>query len=160
MLKLRGLKFRYDKKPILRGVSLRVDSGEFIGILGQNGSGKSTLLKVIYGLHDLESGTIKLNDRKVLGPAYNHVPGDKEMQLVTQDSEVHPYMTVIENIESYFKLRTKNKLFYNKLLNLKSPADCYLCMVVRATLSSSSSTFLFPVLGMNEWSGVCLYQKH
>src|SRR3954465_14190683 len=50
LLEVKDLAVRYDKAVILGGVSLRVEPGEFVGLVGPNGAGKSTLLRAISGL--------------------------------------------------------------------------------------------------------------
>src|SRR3954467_194673 len=50
LLEVKDLAVRYDKAVILNGVSLHVDEGEFVGLVGPNGPGKSTLLRAISGL--------------------------------------------------------------------------------------------------------------
>lgn len=72
--------------------------GEIVGIVGKSGSGKTTLLKCIYGLEDLAAGEIRLDDKKILGPSYNLIPGDENMKFVSQDFYVLDNHTVEENI--------------------------------------------------------------
>jgi len=55
-----GLVVAYDGRPVLRAVSLRVEAGEVVAILGANGSGKSTLVKAILGLLPLRAGEVRL----------------------------------------------------------------------------------------------------
>ena len=62
-LKVNNLKFRIDKKEILKNISFDVPKGSFIGIIGPNGSGKSTLLKNIYRLYKPYSGEILLDNK-------------------------------------------------------------------------------------------------
>ena len=62
-LKVNNLKFRIDKKEILKNISFEVPKGSFIGIIGPNGSGKSTLLKNIYRLYKPYSGEILLDNK-------------------------------------------------------------------------------------------------
>ncbi len=52
--------FSYDKEPILEDVTLSVDRGEFIGIIGPNGGGKTTLLRLILGLITPDRGTVRV----------------------------------------------------------------------------------------------------
>jgi ABC-type polysaccharide/polyol phosphate transport system ATPase subunit len=51
----------YEENAALDGVSLRVEKGEFFGIIGPNGSGKSTLLKIIAGIYRADGGTVRVN---------------------------------------------------------------------------------------------------
>jgi branched-chain amino acid transport system ATP-binding protein len=55
----------YGKTQILRGVSLRVDEGACVGLIGPNGHGKTTLLRTISGLHGAWSGTVRLRGRDI-----------------------------------------------------------------------------------------------
>ncbi|HEX2771674.1 MAG TPA: ABC transporter ATP-binding protein [Micromonosporaceae bacterium] len=52
----------YDGRPVLREVTLRVDAGEAVALLGANGSGKSTLIRAILGLVPLQAGAVRLFD--------------------------------------------------------------------------------------------------
>lgn len=67
-------------------------------IAGKSGSGKTTLLKCIYGLNDLQQGEIFFNKKKVLGPAFNLLPGHNEMKLVSTGYALLEHHTVYENI--------------------------------------------------------------
>ncbi|TKR27934.1 metal ABC transporter ATP-binding protein [Natronomonas salsuginis] len=57
---LENVSFGYTASPVIRDISLTVDSGEYVGLIGPNGSGKSTLLRLILGLHDPDDGTATL----------------------------------------------------------------------------------------------------
>ena len=67
-------------------------------MVGKSGSGKTTLLKCIYGLHDLQSGTITFNKTRVLGPAYNLIPGQADIKLVSTGYALLEHHTIYENI--------------------------------------------------------------
>ena len=60
LLAAQDLSFAYDRQPILEGVSLTVESGEFVGLIGANGSGKTTLLRILLGLLPVTKGEIRL----------------------------------------------------------------------------------------------------
>jgi zinc transport system ATP-binding protein len=55
-----GLTFGYAATPVVEDVDLRVDRGEYVGIVGPNGSGKSTLLRLVLGLHEADAGSAEL----------------------------------------------------------------------------------------------------
>lgn len=59
MLELRNVTFAYTSKIVLKDVNLKVDDGEFIGLIGLNGAGKSTLLKLMLGINKPQSGEIE-----------------------------------------------------------------------------------------------------
>lgn len=67
-------------------------------IAGKSGSGKTTLLKCIYGLCDLQQGEIFFEEQQVLGPAFNLLPGHKDMKLVSTGYALLEHHTVYENI--------------------------------------------------------------
>ncbi|WP_435095033.1 metal ABC transporter ATP-binding protein [Halorubrum sp. N11] len=60
LVEARDLTFGYAAVPVVEDVNLRVDRGEYVGIVGPNGSGKSTLLRLLLGLHEPDSGTAEL----------------------------------------------------------------------------------------------------
>jgi branched-chain amino acid transport system ATP-binding protein len=88
----------YGNIHALRGVSIHVDPGEIVTLIGANGAGKSTLLKTISGLLRPRSGTITLEGRRL-----DRMPPHEIVKLgVCQAPEgrrVFPRMTVLENLE-------------------------------------------------------------
>ena len=101
MLNVDAISFYYQDKAVLRDISLRLNQGKHLAIMGESGSGKSTLLKAIYGLIELKKGSIRWKNFEVLGPSYNLVPGEKYMKYVAQDFDLMPFTTVSENIAEY-----------------------------------------------------------
>ncbi len=101
MLEIRDISFSYTELPVIKNVSFTVNQGKHVSIIGESGCGKSTLLKLIYGLHDLDSGSIFFNDNPILGPKYNLVPGADFIKYLAQDFGLMPFTTVAENVGSY-----------------------------------------------------------
>ena len=97
VLKIDNLESYYGPIQAIRGVSLKVNEGQIVAVLGANGAGKTTLLKTISGVMDPEKGTIKMDgiDIHSLEPdaivhhGIVHVP---------EGREIFPLMTVGENI--------------------------------------------------------------
>jgi len=81
-------------------ISFDITEGEIVAIIGESGSGKSTLLKAIYGLLSLDSGEVRFQDKRVLGPDEQLIPGHKGMKMVTQDFSLNIYAKVYDNIAS------------------------------------------------------------
>ena len=112
MLDVKNLSFQYPNaiNKALNQISFNVNKGEIISIIGESGSGKSTLLKLIYGLEDFTEGEIFWGSKKLLGPAFNIIPGHKMMKYVAQDYDLLDFVTVGENVGKYlsnFDLETK-----------------------------------------------------
>lgn len=101
MLEIKDISFTYIDKPVIENVSFTIAKGENTAIIGESGCGKSTLLKLIYGLYDLNSGAITYNDKPILGPKYNLVPGEDYIKYLAQDFDLMPYITVEENVGKF-----------------------------------------------------------
>lgn len=79
-------------------MSFTLNKGGIMAIVGKSGSGKTTVLKCIYGLEDLQGGSIEINGETVSGPSHNLIPGHRDMKLVSQDFYVLDNHSVEENI--------------------------------------------------------------
>ncbi|OUM96408.1 MAG: nitrate ABC transporter ATP-binding protein [Thermobacillus sp. ZCTH02-B1] len=91
-LEVRDVAMRYGDRPVLGGVTLRVEDGEFVSLIGPSGCGKSTLLKVIGGLEQAERGEIYIEGR----------PANGRRGLIAympQQPSLLPWRTVAGNIE-------------------------------------------------------------
>ncbi|MBG6061323.1 ABC-type Fe3+/spermidine/putrescine transport system ATPase subunit [Flavobacterium sp. CG_9.1] len=101
MLEIKDISFTYSDKPVIENISFTIAKGENTAIIGESGCGKSTLLKLIYGLYDLDSGAITYNEKPILGPKYNLVPGEDYIKYLAQDFDLMPYITVEENVGKF-----------------------------------------------------------
>lgn len=93
-LEIKELYVRLQKENILKNISLGIEDGSFVSLLGESGCGKTTLLKSIAGLLDIESGDILL-DGDSLVPVR---PQDRGTVIVFQDLRLFPHMNVEKNI--------------------------------------------------------------
>jgi len=101
MLEVKNISFSYVDTQILKDISFALDRGKHLAVMGESGSGKSTLLKAIYGLLHLSKGAVFWNEKQLLGPNFNLIPGEKFMKHVAQDFDLMPFTTVAENIAEH-----------------------------------------------------------
>lgn len=98
MLDIRGLNVFYDNLQVLWDVSLHIDPGEIVTLLGANGAGKSSLAKTIFGLNKSRTGSIWFDGTDITGKAPYEVV-KRGLALVPEKRELFPKMTVRENLE-------------------------------------------------------------
>ena len=102
MLTVNGISFQYQKdNPVLKDINFQLEKGEHLCVMGESGCGKSTLLKAIYGLLDVDKGSIFWDDIQILGPKEHLVPGMDFIKHVAQDFNLMPYISVSENIKKF-----------------------------------------------------------
>ncbi|WP_190810248.1 sulfate/molybdate ABC transporter ATP-binding protein [Flagellimonas sp. S3867] len=104
MLKVHVDSFSYNSKTILEHISFEVSKGEHVALMGESGSGKSTLLKIIYGLLHIEKGSVFWDEKQILGPNFNLIPGESYMKYLSQDFDLMPFTTVEENIGQHLSV--------------------------------------------------------
>ena len=100
-LTLRGVRKVLGANPILRGIDLRIESGEFAVLVGPSGCGKSTLLRTVAGLEEPDEGTVSLGDRDVTRAP----PRDRDIAMVFQSYALYPHLTVRDNLAFGLRLR-------------------------------------------------------
>ena len=97
-LEIKDLRVHYGKIEAIKGVSVVVNQGEIVTLIGANGAGKTTILKTISGLRPVSSGSITFD-----GVDLNKVPAHKRVDLgisqVPEGRGIFPGMTVLENLE-------------------------------------------------------------
>jgi polar amino acid transport system ATP-binding protein len=89
---------RYGKHTVLNGVSLRVEKGEIIAIIGRSGSGKSTLLRCVNGLEPIQGGTVSFDGTVVNDPATDLRKLRQHVGIVFQSFNLFPHLSVEKNI--------------------------------------------------------------
>jgi branched-chain amino acid transport system ATP-binding protein len=88
----------YGKSHILQGVSLAVEAGEVVSLLGRNGSGRSTTLKAVMGLVDVRHGAIRFEGKMITGKSPFHL-AQQGIAFVPEDRRIFPNLTVRENLK-------------------------------------------------------------
>ncbi|MDR3438014.1 ABC transporter ATP-binding protein [Telmatospirillum sp.] len=97
MLELRDILVSYHKVPALHGVSLHLDEGEVVAVVGGNGNGKSTTLRAIAGLNPIDSGTILYKGERLdTVPAHQRVR--RGIVLVPEGRRLFPRLSVEQNL--------------------------------------------------------------
>jgi sn-glycerol 3-phosphate transport system ATP-binding protein len=91
----------YGTNQVVHGISLKVDDGEFVVLVGPSGCGKSTLLRMVAGLEEITSGTIRIGDRVV----NDLEPKDRDCAMVFQNYALYPHMSVYDNMAYGLKIR-------------------------------------------------------
>ena len=94
-IEIENLSFHYgeagERAPALEGISLAVESGEFLCLLGPSGCGKSTLLSILNGLNRATGGEIRIDGAAVTGPG-------RDRAVVFQHYSLFPWLTAEKNV--------------------------------------------------------------
>lgn len=101
-LRLKRLEKSFGNEKItkaLKPISLKIEQGEHVFVIGETGSGKSTFLKCLAGQYEPSSGEILLEGVAVSGPAHNLIPGHEDIELVEQEFSLKKFNTVVQNLE-------------------------------------------------------------
>lgn len=110
-LEIRDLHVFYGKIEAIKGVSINVNQGEIVTLIGANGAGKTTMLKTISGIRPVTSGQILFDGQEI-----NKIPAHQRVELgISQAPEgrgIFPGMTVLENLEmgKFFRKNRKNEM--------------------------------------------------
>ncbi len=103
------LRFRVERKEVLKGISLRVRPGEILCVMGMSGCGKTTLLQCIGGLTRPTSGEVWIGDSQIVGMTEDELNRVRErMGMVFQYAALFDSLSVYENVA--FGLRRRRKL--------------------------------------------------
>ena len=97
MLSVRGLRAGYGKIEVLHDISIAVDQGQIVTLIGANGAGKTTLLKTISGLVRPSAGAIEFEGQNIARMAAHKITG-RGMSLVPEGRAILKRMTVMDNL--------------------------------------------------------------
>lgn len=133
MIEVKNLDKSYGKLHVLKGVSLNVQKGEKIAIIGPSGSGKSTFLRCLNLLETPDSGTINFEGTDITAKGMDINKIRQKMNMVFQHFNLFPHLTVLQNITLApltLKIQTKEEAEENamkllQLIGLKDKANSY-----------------------------------
>ena len=94
MLQVRSITLQFGARVVLDRVSLQVQAGEIVAVLGESGSGKTTLLRVIAGLETPSAGTVWLAGANLSATPVHQ----RSIGMVFQDNQLFPHLSVAENV--------------------------------------------------------------
>ncbi|MFK7890084.1 MAG: ABC transporter ATP-binding protein, partial [Granulosicoccus sp.] len=97
---IENLSKSFGKQAALVDVSMRVDNGSFVVLLGPTGAGKTTTLRLISGLEKADSGSISIDGR----PVNEETPAQRDVAMVFQQYSLYPHLSVRDNLA--FPLRS------------------------------------------------------
>lgn len=133
MIEVKNLDKSYGKLHVLKGVSLNVQKGEKIAIIGPSGSGKSTFLRCLNLLETPDSGTINFEGTDITAKGTDINKIRQKMNMVFQHFNLFPHLTVLQNITLApltLKIQTKEEAEENamkllQLIGLRDKANSY-----------------------------------
>lgn len=105
ILNLKNISKNFGAENVLSEVSLSLEKGKTLSLLGTSGSGKTTLLKIIAGLEKQDKGSIFLNDIEISQTK----PQDRQCVYLYQESLLFPHLNVFENIAFGLRIRKENE---------------------------------------------------
>ena len=94
ILSVKDIRYEIDRQELLKGISLEIPRGSFVGIIGPNGSGKSTLLKTIYRTNKATGGCVYLNGTEMSRMSNKEIA--RQMAVVAQENAVSFDFSVME----------------------------------------------------------------
>src|SRR5271169_275771 len=100
-LRLENVGKRFGEHVVLASISLDVEQGEFLTLLGESGSGKTTLLRILAGFEEATSGCVLLDDARLDALP----PHRRPIHTVFQSYALFPHMSVFENVAYGLRVR-------------------------------------------------------
>jgi sn-glycerol 3-phosphate transport system ATP-binding protein len=99
-IELQDVRKSYAGQEVIHGVTIDIANGEFVVIVGPSGCGKSTLLRMVAGLEEISSGTIRIGERVV----NDLEPRARNIAMVFQNYALYPHMSVRDNMAYGLKI--------------------------------------------------------
>jgi branched-chain amino acid transport system ATP-binding protein len=117
LFETRGIESGYGRSQVLFGISLRVDQGEVVTLMGRNGMGKTTTVRTIMGILPLLRGRILLDGKDISGLP-SHEIARRGLGYVPEGRRIFPNLTVRENLAMATIRRPNGRWTIDKVLEL------------------------------------------
>jgi iron(III) transport system ATP-binding protein len=124
LLKINNLFKSFEGVKAVNDISINLEKGKILAILGESGSGKTTLLHLIAALYEPDSGTLMLDSERIIPPSEKLIAGHSDIKLVRQDYGLFPNMSIRANIAyelRYYEEKYRNERV-DKLLDISGLA--------------------------------------
>lgn len=112
LLKINNLYKSFEGVKAVNDISITLEKGKILAILGESGSGKTTLLHLIAALYEPDSGTLTLDNERIKPPSEKLIAGHPDIKLVRQDYGLFPNMSIRANIA--YELRYYEENYRNE----------------------------------------------
>jgi multiple sugar transport system ATP-binding protein len=99
--------------PVIKGVNIDIEDGEFVILVGPSGCGKSTLLRMLAGLENISGGEVRIGGKTV----NNLPPKERDIAMVFQNYALYPHMTVAKNMAFSLMLNSSPQAEIDKRVN-------------------------------------------
>ncbi|MEM1427925.1 MAG: ABC transporter ATP-binding protein [Pseudomonadota bacterium] len=100
-IRLQNIQKSFGDTPVLNGVSLDIEDGEFVTLVGPSGCGKSTLLRILSGLEAADGGRVLIEGKDVTATR----PADRNLAMVFQSYALYPHLSVADNMMTPLRMR-------------------------------------------------------
>ncbi|MFD1737799.1 ABC transporter ATP-binding protein [Bacillus salitolerans] len=110
-IQLKDINFQYKNSNdvTIKNLTLSIQKGELVTILGKSGSGKSTILRIIAGLEIPFSGSLVIDDKTLVSESHFIQPEKRGVGLVFQDYALFPHLNVADNVKFGLKKMSRNQ---------------------------------------------------
>lgn len=98
MIEVNNLRKAYESARVLEQVSVNLEKGGVLGVLGASGCGKTTFLRLLAGFERLDRGEIILDGRLASSKTCHLEPGERKLGMIFQDLALWPHMSVFDNV--------------------------------------------------------------
>ncbi|MBL4785168.1 MAG: ABC transporter ATP-binding protein [Cohaesibacteraceae bacterium] len=106
-LEFENISLIFDSVPVLNNLSLTIEPGEIVCLLGHSGSGKTSLLRIAAGIERPQSGRVLINGLEMSGPGGYLPPEKRGVGLMFQDYALFPHLSILDNVR--FGLKSFSK---------------------------------------------------